>query len=130
MTKEERRAYQMEYRKNNKDRMKAYNHAYWEKNKDKIMADRASKPEKRRGYHKEYYQAHKNDPGYAEKAKAYHAEWQRNNKEHLKEYRREWRKKKRLEAILAYKQTVPMESVSVEELALPQNIRGAIDERE
>lgn len=121
--------YQKQYRESHKEQLKAYSHAYWQKHKERIKADRAKNPEKRREYQKQFYNAHKNDPEYIAKAKAYHAEWQRNNKERLKEYRRAWRTKKRLEAIIAVSQCAPTESVTLPELAIPQNIRGAIDER-
>lgn len=44
-----------------------------------------------------WYQAHKDDPEYKVKQKAYHAKWQKENAERVNQYKKEWRKKRRAE---------------------------------
>ena len=98
--KKDRNEYIREYREKNREKLAEYRRQYRKTHaeKEKITRQKyCARPdikEKRRANSKKYYETHKNDPEYAAKRKAYHAEWQRKNKDRVNEYRRERRKKK------------------------------------
>jgi hypothetical protein len=56
---------------------------------------RAKNPEKVKASAKKAYEKRKNDPDYIARERAYHAEWQRKNKDKWNAYKREWRRKKK-----------------------------------
>ncbi len=55
----------------------------------------ANNPEKVKAIGRKQYERRKNDPEYIKKTRAYHAQWQRDNKDKWNAYCREWRKKRR-----------------------------------
>lgn len=78
---------QRKYREENREKLKEAQRRYRETHR-----------EKRCLYAKKYYQEkRKNDPEYKAKQKAYHAEWQRKNKDRLNAQRRDRRKKEKQE---------------------------------
>ena len=48
-------------------------------------------------YASNYYEKMKSDPDFVAKRQAYHAEWQKKNKDKWNAYIREWRRKKKAE---------------------------------
>lgn len=52
-------------------------------------------PDRVKAYAKKQYERKKQDPDYIARERAYHAKWQRENKDKWNAYCREWRRKKK-----------------------------------
>ena len=85
MTKEERREYQKRYREMHPEKF-AKSSAKWNKANIEKMRENA---------HKYYHEVIKNNPEALAKRAEYHAKWQRENKDKLNAYHREYRRRKR-----------------------------------
>lgn len=66
-----------------------------EKEREYKRAWNAKNPDKVKRYAKKHYEQMKGNPDYDAKRKAYHAEWQKKNKDKWNAYLREWRKKQK-----------------------------------
>lgn len=102
--KAEFKEYNKKYREEHRAELREYRKRYYHENKEKERASKKryySNPEnheKVRENARLYYQQIKNDPEYIAKNRAKHAKWQRENKDEFNAYKREYRKRKRLEA--------------------------------
>lgn len=83
-TKEQWRVYMKKYRQENAEKLREYDKQRRQSPQYKKMNSKCQK---------KYYEAHKSDPEYMAKRSAYHAEWQRKNKDILSAYRKERRRK-------------------------------------
>lgn len=72
-TKEESREYMREYREKNRERVRAYCKEYYQRNKERRH---------------EYYEAHKNDPGFKERNRKAYKKWYANHREEACELQR------------------------------------------
>lgn len=84
-TKEKRREYMRRYREKHPEKTIEVTKKWRSANREKVL-------QKAKDY---YHTKVKNNPEAKAKKAAYHAEWQRKNKEKLNAYRREYRKRKK-----------------------------------